>query len=58
MELDFPDLELSRLIQQPGWGLSLSDESLIIDAPSKADALSLLDAIANSRAKPKDFNHD
>lgn len=50
MELDFPELELSRLIQQPGWGLSLSDESLIIDAPSKADALSLLDAIADSLA--------
>jgi hypothetical protein len=35
MEVDFPELELSRLVQQPGWGLSLSNESLIIDAPSK-----------------------
>ena len=50
MEVDFPELELSRLVQQPGWGLSLSSESLIIDAPSKRDALSLLDAIADSLA--------
>lgn len=50
MELDFPELELIRLIQQPGWGLSLSEESLIIDTPSKADAVSLLDAIADSLA--------
>jgi len=47
MELDFPELELGRLIQQPGWGLSISDESLIIDVPSKTDALSLLDAITD-----------
>jgi hypothetical protein len=50
MELDFPELELSRLIQQPGWGVSLSNESLIIDVPSKSDALSLLDALADSLA--------
>lgn len=50
MELDFSELELSRLVQQPGWGVSISDESLIIDVPSKTEALSLLDAIADSLA--------
>lgn len=50
MELDFPEIELSRLIQQPGWGVSISQESLIIDTPSKRDALCLLDAIADSLA--------
>lgn len=47
MELDFPELELIKLIQQPGWGLSLSEASLIVDTPSKRDAVFLLDAIAD-----------
>lgn len=44
------DIELARLIQNPGWGLSLSKSALIIDAPSKTEARALIDAVADALA--------